>query len=643
MEKEIKRFISAFIAVIMLMCAFPITYKAHALTQREKIAEIALGEVGVSGRPNKYTYWYGSSGGSYSYAWCGAFVSWCAAQAGVPQSVIKKSASAVCNSFGTPYYSYKSSSNVRAGDILYVKNNVSLHVGIVVEVTRDYIYTVEGNMSDSVKKVCYIRSSGYTEWSSSYEWQKILYYGVPQYADDIAGEICGTAYYNGNKYVVYGAEATWSKAKKLCENLGGQLAVITSAKENSVVSALVMSCGKSCWIGAADSENEGKWKWVNSSPFKYKSWADGQPDNGGKGQDYAYINGETGKWMDAASSTKIFFVCEYENAVKLQNSFYDPVSNHTYEYYAEAMTWDEAKKFCAYKGGHLLTVATVTEQNAIHDFIVKNKKSVWTGGILKNGSNKWSWATGEVFDYTNWNEAKIAANKKAGTFVEICADGMWNEAASTKRQGFICEYDHTHRYNNVSVKAKATQSKSGTLLYKCACGHTSTKSIAKISSIKLSSTTLVYNAKVRTPTVTVKNSSGKALTKDKDYTVIYSSGRKTPGKYKVTVKFKGKYSGSKTLEFKIIPEKPVLTTASPGKEKVSLKWKASRSVSGYEVWYYSRVSGGYQLDGTTTKTGYTFSDLTSGRIYKLKIRAYKTVNGVKYYSAFSNTKKVKAK
>lgn len=643
MNKGIKRIISALLTVIMLLCAFPVVHKAHALTQREKIAEIALGEVGVSGRPNKYTYWYGASGGSYSYAWCGAFVSWCAAQAGIPQSVINKSASAVCNSFGTPYYSYKPDSNVQVGDILYVENNVTFHVGLVVEVTKDYIYTVEGNMSDSVKKVCYIRSSGYTEWSSSWEWQKILYYGVPEYADDMVKKICGTTYYNGNKYVVYGSSVKWSTAKKLCENLGGHLAVITSSKENAAVSALVTACGKNCWIGATDSAKEGSWKWVNSSSFKYKAWAEGQPDNAGKGQDYAYISGKTGQWMDGYSTATAYFICEYENSVKLKNSFYDPVSNHTYEYYAEALTWDEAKQFCSYKGGHLLTVSTAAEQNAIKDFIVKNKKSVWTGGRLKTAGGKWSWITGEAFDYTNWDEAKLAANKTLGNIVEMCANAKWNEAASAKRQGFICEYDHTHRYNNVSVKTKATQSKDGTLLYKCACGYSCTKSIPKISSVKLSATTFVYNAKVKTPSVTVKNSSGKALTKDKDYTVQYASGRKNPGAYKVTVKFTGKYSGSQVLTFKINPEKPVFTSATPGKAKISMKWNAARAVSGYEIWYYSKASGVYQLDGTTAKTSYTFSDLTSGRTYWLKVRAYKTVNGVKYYSGFSNIKKVKAK
>ena len=71
--------------------------------------------------------------------------------------------------------------------------------------------------------------------------------------------------------------------------------------------------------------------------------------------------------------------------------------------------------------------------------------------------------------------------------------------------------------------------------------------------VKLSATSLTYNGKVRTPSVTVTNPNGAKLTKDTHYTVTYSEGRKAPGTYKVTVKMKGNYTGTKTLSFKIKP------------------------------------------------------------------------------------------
>ncbi len=66
----------------------------------------------------------------------------------------------------------------------------------------------------------------------------------------------------------------------------------------------------------------------------------------------------------------------------------------------------------------------------------------------------------------------------------------------------------------------------------------------------LSETSYKYDGKAKAPTVVVKD--GKTLLKkDRDYSVSYSSGRTDVGRYKVTIKLKGNYSGSNTSEFRI--------------------------------------------------------------------------------------------
>jgi uncharacterized protein YjdB len=77
--------------------------------------------------------------------------------------------------------------------------------------------------------------------------------------------------------------------------------------------------------------------------------------------------------------------------------------------------------------------------------------------------------------------------------------------------------------------------------------------IKYVKTFTLSATSYTYDGKVKTPSVTVKDSSGKTLKKGTDYTVTYSSGRKNAGTYKVTIKMMGNYYGTKTLTFKIKP------------------------------------------------------------------------------------------
>ena len=111
-----------------------------------------------------------------------------------------------------------------------------------------------------------------------------------------------------------------------------------------------------------------------------------------------------------------------------------------------------------------------------------------------------------------------------------------------------------HDYEKKTVKA--TLSAEGTIKNVCkTCGYTASKvtTIYRASSISLSKTSYTYNGKVQTPSVIVKDSKGNTLKKNTDYTVTYASGRKNAGTYKVIVKMKGNYTGTKTLSFKINP------------------------------------------------------------------------------------------
>ena len=155
---------------------------AVGTSEAEAIVNVAKGEVGVSGRPNKYTRWYGKINDSYSYEWCHAFVSWCADQAGVADKVPK---TAACRT-GVTWFKNKGQWKARssgyipsAGDIIYFDFNsdgTSDHVGIVTGSSNGRVYTIEGNAKDTVK-VNGGYSNGYTTNSSN-----ILGYGVPAYS-----------------------------------------------------------------------------------------------------------------------------------------------------------------------------------------------------------------------------------------------------------------------------------------------------------------------------------------------------------------------------------------------------------------------------------------------------------------------------
>lgn len=154
------------------------------------LVTIAGGEVGISGCPNKYTYWLGTIGGTYAYAWCHAFVSWCGAQAGA-SSQIPRTASCF---YGVQEFKAKghwqnriSGYVPKSGDIIYFDwdaNGGYDHVGIVTYVSGGRVHTIEGNAGNAVR-IDGGRTGGYALTDS-----QIIGYGVPDYQSDANIQAC---------------------------------------------------------------------------------------------------------------------------------------------------------------------------------------------------------------------------------------------------------------------------------------------------------------------------------------------------------------------------------------------------------------------------------------------------------------------
>ncbi|MBQ6899074.1 MAG: RICIN domain-containing protein [Clostridia bacterium] len=188
MKRVIKNVVCVSLVLIMLFAGFAgfdFSAEAKAESQRDAIVRIALAEEGVSGCPNKYTYAYGEIGGNYDWGWCAAFIYWCSQQAGIPHSIIARNAEPYLDSFKLENcYDYSATADIKKGDILYMLNNAGSHVGLVADVDNEFIYTIEGNVKNTVAGYQYRRSDGYADWSDTRgNWQRIVRYGVPAYED----------------------------------------------------------------------------------------------------------------------------------------------------------------------------------------------------------------------------------------------------------------------------------------------------------------------------------------------------------------------------------------------------------------------------------------------------------------------------
>lgn len=128
--------------VTPVSAAYENTYK-NTGNMKNDIIGVALTQVGYREGSNNYTkygVWYGLP----NSPWCAMFVSWCAKEAGIPTSVLKRTARASASAFGL---SYKDGSNYtpKKGDLFFKKGMT--HVGLVYYTEGAYFYTIEGNTS----------------------------------------------------------------------------------------------------------------------------------------------------------------------------------------------------------------------------------------------------------------------------------------------------------------------------------------------------------------------------------------------------------------------------------------------------------------------------------------------------------------
>ncbi|MBQ4118987.1 MAG: fibronectin type III domain-containing protein [Clostridia bacterium] len=243
--------------------------------------------------------------------------------------------------------------------------------------------------------------------------------------------------------------------------------------------------------------------------------------------------------------------------------------------------------------------------------------------------------------------------KKGDTTVTVYA--IWKETAHTYTNNCdtscnVCGKTRAISHTYTTATTKATTSKNGSIVKKCTvCGKVaSTTDIKQAKSFKLSTTAYTYNGKAKKPSVTVKDSAGKKLVKNKDYTVSYKNNTKV-GKATVTIKLKGNYTGTKTLTFKINPKKAGVSKLTAAKKSLKVKiTKQSSQVTGYEIQY--STSKKFTKSTTKTKkvtsyktTSVTLKSLKAKKTYYVRVRTYKTVNGKKYYSGWSTYKSKKTK
>ena len=351
-----------------------------------------------SGNITEYGRWYGRQG-----YWCNVFASWCGYVAGIPSSIYPRLSSvgpsyySTLPAAGADCFSFSSGRKLQPGDLIFCCTcsggyGCIDHVGLVVDVDENTIYTVEGNMSDYVQACQYPASTGY----SSRLRARINYVARPQYENNAktAANIAEAATVKtvGNSiYSVFDVAVNYEQAKELSGKMGGHLVGISSKKELKVVSELAGENGFGRYFIGKNLENK---------------------------KSVCSVITEAGISESSETRSMTGFICEI-NVKKVEAVNGAVLNGVKYEIYDTPLSYEQAKAVAEAKGGVL---AEIDEDNAqMLSLLLKDSKKYFVESGKKDSAKA-------LF---NDGSAEV---KKVKTFDK------------KSKTGFIVEYDETEKF-----------------------------------------------------------------------------------------------------------------------------------------------------------------------------------------------------
>lgn len=303
---------------------------------------------------------------------------------------------------------------------------------------------------------------------------------------------------------------------------------------------------------------------------------------------------------------------------------HDIAADYTIDVAATCLTAGKQSKHCSrcdYKDGEVEIPATGHDMQATDES---------TATCTEPGKAVFACANG-------CGETKTEPNSPAlGHDFAYVSNGDATCTADGTKTGKCKRCDETHTADDVGSKldhvmaepviVKATKENGGLITNKCAnCEYEEVEEIAKIDSLKLKYTTVVYDGKYKRPSLTITDADGAKLIKGEDYLLELPAKEDciNAGTYTYKVTFIGNYEGEETLTYKVVPGKASKIVSKDTKQTyISLKWSTVKGADGYRI--YVKTSSGSWKKLATVKgtTSYKVKDLKAGTKYTFAVKAF---------------------
>lgn len=302
--------------------------------------------------------------------------------------------------------------------------------------------------------------------------------------------------------------------------------------------------------------------------------------------------------------------------------------------------------------GQTLLISSIEPTKTGYDFVgwgenAEDSEPVYQpGDEYTDNSNKILYALWKIKEY------KITYNANGGSGAPSSQSKYYGETITLRTKK---PTRTNHVFQGWALVANATKA-----VYEAGDTYKNNKSVIlyavwkKKQTIMASDKSVVYGSSPFS--LNAKASGGGMLTytsSNKKAATVSTTGKITVkgyGKTIITIKAAatGKYlAATKKITVTVKPKKMTLkSVSSPGKKKLNISWTKDTTVTKYEVQFSTKKnfsSNTYKRTFAVSKSSTKLTSVPGKKTYYVRIRAYKTVNGTKYYGAWSNVKSVKVK
>jgi len=132
----------------------------------------------------------------------------------------------------------------------------------------------------------------------------------------------------------------------------------------------------------------------------------------------------------------------------------NPSNEHSYKRFDTAETWSQAKNACANQGGYLATITSQNENDWVWSKFGASTgvyegayKGFWLGGSDATTEGQWTWITGELWNYSNWDTGQPDNASGRGQSYTVMwnynVEGSWDDGGlpyTDPKTSYLCEW-----------------------------------------------------------------------------------------------------------------------------------------------------------------------------------------------------------